>query len=149
MMGNLGLIAILICGCLPTVAFALTDDECRSMWEKADSNQDGVISGAEAEGYAAALRIAKRQVPENFTQSVFFDNCKTNVFTVPNSDEDAPLSGVNNLTENEAKDRVLAAGFTSVSSLILDDEGVWHGTAIRDGRRVKVAIDYKGNVVAD
>jgi putative membrane protein len=29
-----------------------------------------------------------------------------------------------------------------------DDDGIWRGTATRDGKSIPVAVDYKGNVVA-
>ena len=36
-----------------------------------------------------------------------------------------------------------------VSALTKDDQGIWRGTATKDGKHVKVAVDYKGNVVAN
>ena len=41
----------------------------------------------------------------------------------------------------------MAAGFTSVSSLVKDGDGMWRGSAMKDGKSVKVVIDFKGNVV--
>ena len=42
-----------------------------------------------------------------------------------------------------------AAGFSDVSGLTKDDKGIWRGTATKDGKSVKVALDYKGNVVSN
>ena len=37
---------------------------------------------------------------------------------------------------------------TSVSSLAKDGEGVWRGSAMKDSKSVKVAVDFRGNVVS-
>ena len=134
---------------LSAPAMALTDDECNSMWKNADANNDGMISGAEADRYAASLRIANKTVPDSFDRDTFLQNCRSDVFTTAKTDEGAPLSGANSFTEGQAKDRVLAAGFTGVSALAKDENGIWRGTASAGGKTVNVAVDYKGNVVAN
>jgi len=60
----------------------------------------------------------------------------------------APIKGANSFTEAQAKDRALAAGLTSVSSLVKDGDGIWRGTAMKNGKTQKVAVDFKGNVVS-
>ena len=60
---------------------------------------------------------------------------------------EAPVKGRNSFTEGEAKSRIEKAGFANVSGLKKDDEGVWRGTAVKDGRSVDVSLDYQGNVV--
>ena len=35
-----------------------------------------------------------------------------------------------------------------VSSLVKDGDGIWRGTAMKDGKIQKVAVDFKGNVVS-
>ena len=37
--------------------------------------------------------------------------------------------------------------YTSVSGLAKDSNGVWRGTATKDGRSQNVAIDFRGNIV--
>jgi opacity protein-like surface antigen len=61
---------------------------------------------------------------------------------------DAPVAGSNSFTEGQAKSRIEAGGYQSVSDLKKDDQGVWRGTAIKDGKRVNVSLDFQGNVVA-
>jgi hypothetical protein len=61
---------------------------------------------------------------------------------------EAPVKGRNSFTEGEAKSRIESNGFSDVSGLAKDDDGVWRGKAMRDGRRVEVSLDYQGNVVA-
>jgi hypothetical protein len=58
-----------------------------------------------------------------------------------------PLAqGQNSFTRDEARSRIEQAGYTQVAGLIQDAEGLWHARAIRDGRPVNVALDYKGDV---
>ena len=59
-----------------------------------------------------------------------------------------PLSGANSFTEDQAKSRIQDAGFSDVSKLTKDDQGIWRGQANKDGKNTTVALDYKGNVVA-
>jgi hypothetical protein len=61
---------------------------------------------------------------------------------------EAPVKGRNSFTEGEAKSRIESNGFSDVSGLAKDDDGVWRGKAMKDGRRVEVSLDYQGNVVA-
>ena len=60
----------------------------------------------------------------------------------------APVPGANSFTETQAKSRIQDAGFSNVSALTKDDQGIWRGTAEKDGKQVAVALDFKGNVVA-
>jgi hypothetical protein len=117
---------LIAAGCLflSIPAFAMTDEECTAMWKQADTNSDGMLSGAEAERYAASLRVANKSVPGDGTinEATFLENCKTDVFTTAAVDEGAPLEGANSFTENQAKDRVIAAGFSNVSALTKDDK---------------------------
>lgn len=59
----------------------------------------------------------------------------------------APVKGRNSFTEGEAKSRIEARGFSNVSQLQKDDNGVWRGRATKDGKPVEVSLDYQGNVV--
>ncbi len=63
-------------------------------------------------------------------------------------DATPPLSGANSFTEDQAKGRIQDAGFSDVSKLTKDDQGIWRGQANKDGKSTTVALDYKGNVVA-
>src|SRR4030088_3002447 len=59
----------------------------------------------------------------------------------------APVSGRNSFTEGEAKSRIEKMGFSNVTNLKKDDNGVWRGRAIKDGKTVDVSVDYQGNVI--
>lgn len=59
-----------------------------------------------------------------------------------------PVAGRNSFTEGEAQSRIENKGFTNVTDLKKDDNGVWQGKATKDGRQVAVSLDYQGNVIS-
>lgn len=62
----------------------------------------------------------------------------------------APVAGANSFTEAQAKSRMEAAGFTGVSGLMKDKDGVWHGKASKAGAgaTTDVTLDFQGNVTS-
>ena len=52
----------------------------------------------------------------------------------------APVPGANSFTESQAKDRIAKAGYSDVSGLRKDDQGVWRGTATKSGKSVGVSV---------
>jgi hypothetical protein len=64
-----------------------------------------------------------------------------------NRQVNAPVAGRNSFTEGEAKSRIEKMGFSHVSDLNKDDNGVWRGRATKDGKTVDVSVDYQGNVI--
>ena len=56
--------------------------------------------------------------------------------------------GANSFTEGQARSRIEAQGFSNVTELRKDDQGIWRGKAMRNGQAVGVAIDYRGTVQA-
>ena len=56
--------------------------------------------------------------------------------------------GANSFTEGEARSRLDRAGYKDAKDLKKDADGIWRGTATRDGKSVKVGLDFKGNVAA-
>ncbi|KQW67039.1 hypothetical protein ASE17_20510 [Phenylobacterium sp. Root77] len=70
------------------------------------------------------------------------------VDTTPTQDAAALTPGANSFTEAQAKGAIEASGYTGVSALTQDANGVWSGTATKDGAEAKVAVDYKGVVSA-
>jgi opacity protein-like surface antigen len=69
------------------------------------------------------------------------------IATSDTKNANAPVEGANSFTEGQAKDHIMAAGYTDVSGLKLDDKGVWRGTAMKGGTSMQVGLDYQGNVV--
>ncbi len=60
----------------------------------------------------------------------------------------APVPGANSFTMAQARSRIAAAGYSSVTGLKKDSHGVWRGQAQKDGSTVPVALDYQGNVTS-
>lgn len=134
---------------LATPAAAMTDAECAAQWTSADVNKDGTVTEAEASRFHAALRVANKPVADGkLTQAAYLEHCKAGLFTKAKLEPGAPLNGANSFTEAQAKDRVLAAGYSNVSGLTKDANGVWRGTAADGAKSVTIAVDFKGNVVA-
>jgi hypothetical protein len=63
-----------------------------------------------------------------------------------NANAPQPAKGHNSFTRGQAQTRIRRHGFQKVSGLKLDGNGVWRGTAQKDGQPVSVWLDYKGNV---
>ena len=59
-----------------------------------------------------------------------------------------PTPGHNSFTQRQAANRMRRAGYTNVSGLKKDDQGIWRATAQKDGNTVNVSLDFKGNVVS-
>jgi hypothetical protein len=76
-------------------------------------------------------------------------NATTPAVASPNANNPgAPAAGANSFTEAQAKSRIEKAGYTNVSDLSKDKDGIWKGKASKAGTSVVVALDYQGNVVA-
>ena len=60
----------------------------------------------------------------------------------------APAAGANSFSEAQAKSRIEGAGYSNVSGLVKDKDGIWRGKASKGSATVNVALDYQGNVVA-
>lgn len=69
--------------------------------------------------------------------------------TQQGNNSDAPVKGANSFTSSEAKSRLAAKGYTHIGTLKKDSAGVWRGTAMKDGQRGPVSVDYQGNVNPD
>lgn len=54
--------------------------------------------------------------------------------------------GHNSFTEDQARGRIAKAGYTKIGKLTQNENGVWQGSAMKNGKSVMVALDYKGNV---
>jgi hypothetical protein len=78
------------------------------------------------------------------------DGPQNSAINSPNSSNrqlDAPVAGRNSFTEGEAKSRIEKMGFSNVTNLNKDENGVWRGRAMKDSKTVEVSVDYQGNVI--
>jgi hypothetical protein len=63
-----------------------------------------------------------------------------------NANAPLPAKGANSFTMGEARSRIEKNGFSHVTGLNKDSNGVWHGHADKDGTQTAVWLDYKGDV---
>jgi len=52
--------------------------------------------------------------------------------------------GANSFTEAQARTRLEENGYSAVSALTKDADGIWRGTATKASKSVQVGVDYKG-----
>src|ERR1700738_3584278 len=60
----------------------------------------------------------------------------------------APVAGANSFTESQAKSRIEADGYSNVTELKKDDNGIWRAKAMKDGKSSAVSLDFQGNLIA-
>ena len=77
-------------------------------------------------------------------------NANNPAVNTPNSPPNpgAPAADANSFTEGQAKSRIETNGFSDVSGLAKDAEGVWRGKAKKGGQSVDVSVDFQGNVTS-
>jgi hypothetical protein len=92
-----------------------------------------------AAALVSTVAIAQQQPPPR---------ANTPAVTTPNSPPNpaAPVPGANSFTEGQAKSRIEARGYTNVTELTKDAEGIWRGKGTKDGKIVSVSVDFQGNV---
>jgi hypothetical protein len=129
-------------------AFALPEADCKTLWQREDVAKNGMLSAPYAEAYTKSGRT----IPSGgmIDSAAFLDACKADAFKVVARAPEmgAPLAGANSFTQTQAQDRIEKAGFTNVTGLKKDENGVWRGAASQGGKTLAVALDFKGNVVA-
>lgn len=70
------------------------------------------------------------------------------VDTTPTTGDPGPTAGASSFTEGQARSAIERAGYAAVGTLTQGADGVWTGTATKDGKETKVSVDYKGAVTA-
>jgi periplasmic protein CpxP/Spy len=101
---------------------------------------------------AAAQPAASQQPGASSSQPTTNSGASNPALT--NKPADSPQStgsvepGANSFTEGQARSRIEAQGFSDITELRKDDQGIWRGKAMRGGKSVSVAVDYKGTVQA-
>lgn len=96
-----------------------------------------LLAGSALADVAAAQNTPPEANPHPSTPAI------ANAHTNP----DAPAVGANSFTKAQAKLRIEKAGYTNVSSLAKDKDGIWRAKANNGSANVPVALDYQGNVV--
>jgi hypothetical protein len=84
------------------------------------------LASAAAAAMISTLAVAQPANRDPNTPAVNTPNAPPN--------PDAPAAGANSFTEGQAKSRIESNGFANVSDLRKDDQGVWRGKAMKDGK---------------
>ena len=71
------------------------------------------------------------------------------VNTDANKGSSTPTPGSNSFTKSQAKGHIENAGYSDVMDLQKTPDGLWTGTAKKDGKPVHVALDFKGAVTTN
>src|SRR6201989_999875 len=71
-------------------------------------------------------------------------DASTPAVATPNANNPgAPAAGANSFTEGQVRSRIEAAGYSNVSGLVKDKDGIWRGKAAKGDRTVDVSLDYQ------
>jgi len=62
------------------------------------------------------------------------------------NNSNTPVKGANSFTRGEAQKQIEAKGYTHVAGLTKGQDGIWRGTAQKNGTTGPVSVDYQGNV---
>jgi hypothetical protein len=85
--------------------------------------------------YAQDSQYSPRGAPQNAPVKGMHENNST-----------SPVKGANSFTRDQARKQIEAKGYTHVAGLTKDKDGIWHGTADKNGVSGPVSVDYQGNV---
>ena len=134
---------------LPATLQAASESDCQAEWRAADRNGDGFLEGVEAGRYLAYLRLGRDPLPEDgrLTRASFLAACRADRLGVGSAEASAPALAAAGLTAEQARDRAQAAGYSSVSSLVRDGDGVWRASAMKDGKATRIVVGHDGRVV--
>lgn len=94
--------------------------------------------------FCAAMIAATAASAQNPPAKSGPNNNAINSSGVNNSN--SPVAGSNSFTKGQAKSKIEGAGYTNVSDLKKDDNGVWRGKARKGGTTSPVSVDFQGNV---
>jgi hypothetical protein len=69
--------------------------------------------------------------------------------SAPTTTGTGAVAGANSFTETQARRRLEQNGYSQVSSLVKGKDGIWRGTAMKNGASGQVSVDYKGDISMD
>ena len=101
---------------------------------------------------SAGLAMAQSAAPSTTTgnQTAPSTGTSANPNANPTRAGNAALErGANSFTEGQARRRMEDHGYTNVEQLHKDQNSIWQAEATKDGRRVRVGVDFRGNVVEE
>lgn len=95
---------------------------------------------------ALVFSVAATAAMAQTTTPVTNDTGNAAVATSSSNNAGMPVAGANSFTEAQAKSHIEAKGYTDVSALTKDQDGIWRGKGTKDSMSHDVALDYQGNV---
>ena len=95
---------------------------------------------------AATLFLAAPAFAQDIRPAAPAEPVNPAVKGIHDNNSSAPVPGANSFTESQAKSQIEAKGYTQVAGLTKGQDGVWRGTAMKDGASHPVSVDYQGNV---
>ena len=105
------------------------------------------FSGAVLAGSAAAQTAGKTpSIPTISRDQAAAEGNNNQAVITTSANATTPAKGANSFTRNQAKHRMEAGGFSNISDLKKDKDGVWRAKAEKSGSPVEAWLDYKGNV---
>lgn len=99
-----------------------------------DDTASGPGTGAEEQAQGPA--VASSEAPRN--EAIDTDA----------GGETGQTPGASSFTEDQAREAFEKAGYTGLTQVMQDDQGLWTATGTRNGQSVQVSMDYRGTVVA-
>lgn len=150
---------------LTSPAWPATESECRALWQRNDTNSDTLLARDESAARYRALALERGRTVANMGQmsrDEFISHCRAGAFAMagsaPTSAETGSVTavqaaagelaaGANSFTEAQARTRIERMGYATEGALKKDSNGIWRGTASRDGERFSAGVDYRGHVV--
>jgi hypothetical protein len=95
---------------------------------------------------ATVLLAAGGSAYAQSSDTTMTDVKKPAVATPNTTNRNAPVPGANSFTEAQAKSRLEDDGYSHITDLKLDENGIWVAKAQKDGDEVDVTLDYQGNI---
>lgn len=62
--------------------------------------------------------------------------------------ETGQTPGASSFTEDQAREAFANAGYTGLTNVMQDEQGLWTATGTLNGQSTQVSLDYRGAVVA-
>ena len=90
--------------------------------------------------------ISFAQIVDRSDRDVAASGDSNQAIATPGANAPAPIPGANSFMEGQARSLLEAKGYSIMSGLTKDDDGIWRGNGQKDGSIRSVWVDYKGNV---
>lgn len=155
---------MIIAALMAPSAVSAQSRDCPAKWKEADTDGNGTLTKQEDRfGYIDAVRGSGRKllVPDVLSRDEFILYCEGSLANTSagtrehggpggavDPSKGSMTPGLVPFPKDQAMKRLEAAGYRDVGELALDDKGIWRTTVTFNGKRIPVAVDVKGDVLA-